>query len=225
MMTSVIRGDRRLGLLTAVVVGAAVLLAACGQTSYTYVKNSGDKTYLKLPRSWEVLDAKPQVAPSDTLPAPWQQVFDAAEPASLEHTTVYDTDQVTGRLTVFYVGAGEADSLSTEGLRTAISPLKADPISLTDEANAAKGRLLDFKIEARKGGLRGSRVVYELVDSTGSQFVLDQTSLIDPKPYTNPKGNGSMFKIYALSLHCKTACYEKSKAEINDVVTSWTVIR
>jgi hypothetical protein len=34
-----------------------------------------------------------------------------------------------------------------------------------------------------------------------------------------------MFKVYVLSLHCKATCYEKSKSEIDDVVTSWTVIR
>jgi hypothetical protein len=226
MMTFVTRGGRRVWMRRSLALGAGVLLlASCGETSFNYVKNSADETYLKVPRSWEVLDAELENDPGAQMPAPWQRVFDAAEPASIEHAKSYDTDHVTGRLTVIYVGPAEADKLSVEDVRAAVSPLESDPLALAEQPNQGQGRVLDFKVESRDGGLRGSRVVYEVGVDSGANVVLDQTTLLDPKPYANPRTGGSMFKVYVLSLHCKTTCYEKSKSEIDDVVTSWTVIR
>lgn len=232
MMTFVTRGGRRSWMRRSLALGAgALLLASCGETSFNYVKNSADETYLKVPRSWEVLEAKAAegieaeaIAKAPT-PASWERVFDAAEPASIDHADRYDTDHVTGRLTVVYVPPSRADTLSVKALRAGASPLKDDPLALEEKANEGKGRVLDFWLESRDGGLRGSRVVYQIGLDAASSFVLDQTTLLDPKPYANPKTGGSMFKVYVLSLHCKTTCYAKSKSDIDDVVTSWTVIR
>ena len=209
-------------------VGALALvltLASCGAPSYRYLKNDGDKTYLRMPRAWGVLDAQTAAAQQgDTLPVPWQRVFDAARPADQAHAELAEPDQVIGRLTVFYVNAKTADGLSAGALRAALSPLDVDPVEAADASDAAKGALRDFKVEAREGGLRGSRVVYTVQTESGGTVVFDQTTLLDPKAYPNPLSGAAMFKVFALSLHCTTSCYDKAKSDIDDVVTSWTVV-
>jgi hypothetical protein len=129
-----------------------------------------------------------------------------------------------GRLTVFYVGAGTADTMSPEDLRAAVSPLQADPLTLSDEASTTKGEVKDFKMDIRKGGLKGSHVVYE-IESASGMVTFDQTTLLDPQQYANPLTGAGMFKVYVLSIHCNSECYEKNKVQIADVVNSWTVTR
>jgi hypothetical protein len=225
-MTVVARGHLRIGVRrAAVLVAAAGLLAACGDTSFTYMKNSDDQTYLRLPRSWDVLQTDQEADPQADVPLPWQRSFDAAGAASLDNIMTYAPTDVVGRLTVFYVTAAAVDQLSAEDIRTAVSPLQADPLTLSEEANAAKGKLRGFTVESRDGGLHGSRVVYDLVSDDGTVATFDQTTLIDPKPYANPKSGGSMYKVYALSVHCQVDCYDRAKDDIDDVISSWTVVR
>jgi hypothetical protein len=203
---------------------AASVLAACGQ-SFTYVKNSADKTYLRLPRTWSVIEVAPPASGSTgELPQPWQRVFDAAEPADVKHAELFEPPGVVGKLTVFYISPKTADGLSAGDLRAAVSPLDTDPVAASESDTSQQGVVRQFFVEAREGGLRGSRVVYNVQTESGGTVVFDQTTLLDPDPYPNPINGNAMFKVYALSVHCATACYDKAKAEIDRVVTSWTVV-
>ena len=208
----------------AVAGAAAAALAACGGGRYTYVANSADRTFVRVPKEWAVLEVPAAATKSATTPEPWQRAFDASPEPALTNVEQDSPTQVAGRLTVFYVNATTADGLSAEDLRAAVSPMQADPLTLGQDGTTQKGTVKGFKSDVRAGGLKGSHVVYEIEGSSGL-VTFDQTSLMDPKPYANPLTGASMFKVYVLSIHCNSACYEENKVKIADVVNSWTVTR
>ena len=51
-------GSRQGPAVAGLVLLAAVVLAGCGAPSYTYVKNSADHMYVKIPASWHSIDEK-----------------------------------------------------------------------------------------------------------------------------------------------------------------------
>src|SRR3954452_15453071 len=80
------RGRRRPGWRTTWVFGlvALTLLAGCGAPEYTYVTNSADRTYLRIPHSWRPIDERALdeaigLDPTDTeqLNGFWLQGYDA----------------------------------------------------------------------------------------------------------------------------------------------------
>ncbi len=199
-------------------------LAACGSSKYTYVANTTDKTFMRVPKEWKVLEVPGATEKGATTPPPWQRVFDGSAEPALTHIDQDSPAEPAGRLTVFYVSASTADTLSPEDLRAAVSPLKADPLTLSDSSSKTNGEVKDFKIDTRDGGLKGSHVVYEIESGSG-MVTFDQTTLLDPQQYPNPLTGAGMFKVYVLSVHCNSECYEKNKVKIADVVNSWTVTR
>ena len=50
------RGRRRTAAVVCFLTAAAALLCACGGPEFTYVTNSADRTYLKVPTSWRPID-------------------------------------------------------------------------------------------------------------------------------------------------------------------------
>lgn len=224
-MADVIRGRRRAAGWQLVVGGAVALaaLAGCGEKKYTYVANSADSTFMRVPNAWKVFEVKPE-GEATTLPSPWQRAFDAAPKPTLDHFAEPAPADVAGRLTVFYIDAQTSDGLSSAAVRRAVSPLQADPLELGTETATVEGKVLDYRIEARDGGLKGSRIVYSFTTEKG-KVTYDQTTLVDPKVYPNPLTGRAMFKVYALSVHCESSCYEKNQTAISDIVNSWQVTR
>ena len=208
---------------TATALVSVAALGACGQGKYTYVSNRADKTYMRVPFDWKVFEVD-TTASDGALPAPWQRVFDAAAEPTLDHLSVPAPPDVAGRLTVFYIDAKTADGLSSSAVRSAVAPMQTDPLDFDKEGATVTGKVQDFRIEAREGGLKGSHVVYEIEAGT-AKVTYDQTTLVDPIAYPNPQTGNLMFKVYALSVHCESACYEKYKVQIADIVNSWQVTR
>lgn len=217
-------GSRRRRTATALAAAGVTLLAACGSGKYTYVSNTADQTFMRVPKAWKVFEV-PGSDKATATPSPWQRVFDGSTTPKLENAELDVPTEPIGRLSVYYVNASTADTMSPEDLRAAVSPLQADPLTLGEEGATATGQVVAFDIEGRKGGLKGSHVVYEIEGTSSSKVTFDQTTLLDPKQYMNPATGAAMFKVYVLSIHCSSECYEKNKTKIADVVNSWTVNR
>ncbi len=71
---------------------ALTLLAGCGAPEYTYVTNSADRTYLRIPHSWQPIDERALdeaigLDPTDTEQQNgfWLQGYDADTTPSADH--------------------------------------------------------------------------------------------------------------------------------------------
>jgi hypothetical protein len=208
---------------TALVVGVA--LTGCGSSKYRYVANKADRVFFRVPSSWGVLPVDTSQAGSATLPPRWERGFDASATPSIDHMSTDAPKDVTGWATVQYVSADTADRLSPSAVRAALSGLDDDPLKIA-QSDPTKVNLVSVAALSRKGGLKGSRIVYETAAADGTKFTRDQSALIDPTPYPNPKSSGSeLYKLYVFEVRCESACFKTNKDLISQVVTSWQVIR
>ncbi|MET0912648.1 MAG: hypothetical protein ABWZ68_05060, partial [Acidimicrobiales bacterium] len=63
------------------------------------------------------------------------------------------------------------------------------------------------------GGFHGQRIVFELEIESGEVVTIDQTALVDPETT----------EVYRLLIKCEAHCYADRRAEIDDIVDSWTI--
>ena len=204
---------------------ALVVLAACGGSRFHYVQNKDDRAFFKVPSAWSVLTVDRPKDDTAKLPEPWTRAFDAATDPKLDHVVAEVPTQVAGRATVDYVDAATADGISSSSLRSAIGGLSEDPLTLADK-QPDQIKVRSVTTLHGKGGLKGSRIVYETTATDGRKVTRDLTTMVDPQPYPNPKGQGSsMFKVYVFDVRCESSCFEANKSQIADVIKSWQVIR
>jgi hypothetical protein len=217
---------RHRGTVAATCAVVLVVLGACGGSRFRYVQNKDDQTFFKVPSRWGVLEEKPTKDDTGKLPVPWTRAFDAATDPSLEHVAADVPTQVAGIATVVYVDAATADKLSSSALRRLVSGLPDDPLSLAD-SQPDTVKLVSITVLHPKGGLKGSRIVYEMAASDGRKVTRDLTTMVDPQPYPNPNGQqgSSMFKVYVFDVRCESSCFEANKTQIASVIDSWQVIR
>ncbi len=62
-------------------------------------------------------------------------------------------------------------------------------------------------------GVHGVRETYDYTDAGGATDTFDDVALT----------NANQTEVYFLVIHCTTACYNNDQAEINDVMTSFTI--
>ena len=113
--------------------GCAVIVttAACGAPQYTYVKNSSDRTYFKVPSSWRAIDEKAleQISSggstasekSDT----WAVAYDAADVPSPAHLVDKDTSEPIVYASVQQVPEAARGQVSLDTLRDLLLPVTA----------------------------------------------------------------------------------------------------
>jgi hypothetical protein len=203
--------------VAALALGAAFVLTACAGTGYHYVKNSGDKTYFKVPDSWKlydensVLDALKGALSQDELDqrreTTWTTVFDANPSPSINHLASKTPPAYPlGRAVVQPLSADAADSASLQSLRNIF-------FDVDDALEKGTAEVETYEPVELDGGFRGSHLVARLDDGKGSSVTFNQTAVFDQ----------ATTKIYAISIYCSTACYNKNESKIDAVIDSWTV--
>ena len=190
----------------------AALAAACSSTGYSYVKNSHDRTYFKVPDQWKIYDEDAlteDLAPRDRDAAretSWQVGFDASPKPSLKHLLDVKSKHPTGFAVVQDLDFDAADTISLMGLRNAFFDVDA---AVQNEA----GEIVSYEPIELEGGFHGFHLVADLVTDSGRTVTLDQTTLLDQ----------ATSKMYALIVMCESGCYEDNADRIDRVVGSWTV--
>jgi hypothetical protein len=215
----------------AIHIGAAVTVAAvvttgCATPEYTYVKNSDQKTYFKVPHDWhetstgdldDILSgANPDSANASARAQMWWSVaYDADQDPSAAHLlTGLVTDQPIVYARVAELTKGQQNEVSLDGLRDMFLPVSAD----AREAAAASTQLTGFELVsdqvlAPADGLHGVRVVYDYELADGVLHTFDQTALV----------NNATDKVYLLIIRCSTSCYRERSGELDTIATSFTV--
>jgi hypothetical protein len=217
-----IRGIHVAVLVVVVALGAA----ACGTPEFTYVKNSDQKTYFRVPRDWretgtDTLDnvlsgTNPDSATAEMRQKLWWSVaYDASAYPTAEHLL---TDRVTAEPIVYarvaQLTKTQQNAVSLDLLRNVFLPVTAD----AREAAAGTIALTDFELVhdevlTQSGGLHGVRVIFDYVLGGGVLHTFDQTALVN--------NDGS--KLYLLIIRCSTSCYRERSGELDEIAKSFTV--
>jgi hypothetical protein len=213
----------------AAALAVAVVIAggtACGAPEFTYVKNSSQKTYFKVPYAWHATGTKSlddllsntnaDSAQSQLREQSWWSVaFDAAaDPASEHLVTNGPTDEPIVYARIAPLSETQQNAVSLDMLRNAFLPVTAE----AREAAASTLQLTGFELVhdevlTPSGGLHGVRVVYDYELANGVLHTFDQTALVN--------NDGSKF--YLLIIRCSTSCYRARSSELDTIAKSFTV--
>lgn len=206
-------------------VGLAVLLAGCGAApEFTYVTNSADSTYLKVPRSWQQIDSKALEGAFGLDPAFsaaqqgfWIAGYDAAAAPSPSHLLGIDAAVPAVLAAVKANPVSARGQFSLDKMRDLFFPVSAAgrQAAAADPSSSALTNFALFTDEVLTPGkgLHGVHVVYRYSFAGGPPQMLDQTVYV----------NEDASKVYMFLVRCSTECYMQRQKEISTVVSSFTV--
>jgi hypothetical protein len=227
MLSRVIRAGAAVVAVLTALCGAT----ACGAPEFTYVKNSDDKTYFKVPHEWheiseDDLDDLLIGGPAESQQSKqlrevsWSVAYDAAaDPSALHLTSADTTDDPIVYARVRRLTVGERDAMSLDALRDSFG------LPVTDQARQqyaqAAGEdsplrgfeLLHDEVLTPSDTVRGVRVVFNYLLPSGVLHTFDLTA------YLTNSGD----RLFQLVLRCSARCYQDRTEELNSIVTSFTV--
>ncbi|WP_214404041.1 hypothetical protein [Pseudonocardia lacus] len=203
---------------------SALVVAGCGAPEYTYVTNSDDRTYLRVPSTWRALDSKSILESMgvDATGDPeqigfWLEGYDADTAApSVAHLFGQRSDAPAVFVGVQDVPLTLRGQISLDVMRDLWRPVSATARQQADQSQMSPFsgfQLVDDEVLTPGDGLRGVHSVYRYRILDGPPQVFDQIV------YTNDDAS----KIYMFYLRCSTECYEQRQQEIAGVVSSFTV--
>jgi hypothetical protein len=209
---------RRLALV-ALVGAVAAGSAACSTSGYTYVKNSGEGAFFKVPDDWKLYKLDPNALPddrpfpagADQVDGPWRVVFDADEEPDVNHFTEDIPEAIVGQAEISPIGEGIRDQVSNIDLRALALNGTADPIALYQQGSSDI-EIVKYEDLTTSEGLRGNRIVLNKLVN-GSYVTIDQIALVDPGTTT----------LYRFLVKCSSKCYLQHRNEIDTVVDSWQI--
>jgi predicted nucleic acid-binding Zn-ribbon protein len=227
-MATVSANLRRAAFLVLTPLVSALLLAGvvgCGSPDFTYVENSSQKTYFKVPAEWHQIDRDSldqALSPSDEDSAAaearrklvWAVAYDADASPSARHL-FGATAQPFVYATVIQVAEAQRGAVSFDSLRNVILPV-------TDDArrNAStvgfplQGfELLGDDVLTPGAGIHGVHAVFNYRYPDGSLQTFDQTA------YASDDAS----RVYIFLVRCSARCYRDRHDELNLVARSFTV--
>ncbi len=205
--------------LVALVGALAAGSAACSTSGYTYVKNSGEGAFFKVPDDWKLYKLDPSALPddrpfpdgADQLDGPWRVVFDSDSEPDVTHFQDDVPTAVVGQAEISSIGQGVRDQVSNVDLRTLALDGTADPIALYEQGSTDI-EIVKYEQLTTSEGLRGNRIVLNKLVN-GSYVTIDQIALVDPGTTT----------LYRFLVKCSSKCYLEHRSEIDTVVDSWQI--
>lgn len=202
---------------------SVLLLAGCGAPEYTYVTNSADRTYLKIPNSWHPIDSRALTVAIGLDPAVterdggfWLAGYDADSAPSASHLIGAQSTAPAVFVGVRAVPEGSRGQVSLDLMRDMFWPVSttARQQDAADPSSRYSGfGLITDEVLTPGGGLRGVHVRYRYRIESGPYQVFDQTVYV----------NDDASKIYMFYVRCSLECFEQRQQEIGIVVSSFTV--
>lgn len=215
-------GTARATLLLTVAVVAA-LLAGCGAPEYTYVTNSTDRTYLKVPATWRQIDDKAMndaIGFDPTLSEEerglWFEAYDADREPSPLHLFGPTAAAPAAFVGVQQIPESARGQFSLDRLRDLfypVSPSARESAEMDPTSDVSDFSLVADEVLTPGDGLRGVRSVFRYRVGDGPMQMMDQTAYL----------NDDASKLYMFFVRCSTECYEQRQKEIGTVVSSFTV--
>jgi hypothetical protein len=208
-------GARLLGALA--LVG---LLAGCFSNKYSYVNNSAEGTFFKVPSGWTIYrltekekEGRPEALPS-SVETIWHVAFDASADPDQAHLQDVPPVDLVGEVQILALSASANDQVSATVLRQNL--FGVDPI-LQDPGLPAKWEVVSYAPIQAANGVVGSRSVINVPveGEPGKYITLDGSELLDP----------STGRAYLLLMRCESQCYLSNQKSADEVATSWKVTK
>ena len=210
-------------LLLLSVAALVALLAGCGSPEYTYVTNSTDRTYLKVPASWRPIDDKAMndaIGFDPTLTEEerglWFEAYDADAQPSPMHLFGPSAAAPAAFVGVQQIPESARGQFSLDRLRDLfypVSPSAQEAAEMDPTAGVTDLALVTDEVLTPGDGLRGVHSVFRYRVGDGPMQMMDQTAYL----------NDDASKLYMFFVRCSTECYEQRQKEIGNVVSSFTV--
>jgi hypothetical protein len=195
-----------------------VTLTGCGAPQYTYVANSSQSTYFKVPHGWHEIDASALQRVMQQLGVPvagWQVAYEAGANPTASDFLGFGSNQPFVFAEIGTLTSAASQELSYDSLRDFFLPVT----STTRENEPSDFPLTDFKQIRDENltpglGVHGVRETFDYtLEGNGPTDTFDEVALT----------NADQTVVYFLMLHCTSSCYNNDQTEINDVMSSFTV--
>jgi len=206
-------------------VGLVMVLASCGSPEFTYVQNSGEHTYFKVPAEWTEIDRAAldgMLAPEDpdSVAAQvrkqliWSVAYDADPEPSPTHLFGASTKPFV-YASVRKLAESERGAVSFNTLRNFVLPVTPEARQSAKDAGLV---LQDFELIRDEvltpgKGIHGVRAVFNYRHPGGSLQTFDQTAYV----------TDDASRVYFLLLRCSARCYRERGSELDMVARSFTV--
>ena len=199
------------------------LLSGCGAPQYTYVTNSADRTYVKLPTSWRPIDKKALddaigLDPSltDDQRGLWLEGYDADTSPSPVHLFGPSAPAPAAFVSVQQIPESARGQFSLDKLRDLfypVSPSARQAAEMDPTSGLTDFSLISDQVLTPGKGLHGVHSVFRYKMGDGPLQMIDQTAYL----------NDDASKLYMFFVRCSTECYQQRQQEIGNVVSSFTV--
>jgi hypothetical protein len=207
----------------ALLLGAVLLatgLTSCAAPSFTYVSDSNNKTYFKVPYGWrqisptELCTVLRAGSGSTSCPTGWLVAYEGDRKPTAH-------DFLSGTLAQPFVFAEVAPYTSQTGTPPTDDTLRDFFLPVTSSARS--GASLTFPLTGFKqlrddtltlgGGVHGVRETFDYTYPGLAADTFDEVAL----------ANAGGTTVYFMVLHCTKSCYGQDQTAINDVMSSFTV--
>ena len=201
--------------------GCALLLGVtvtgCGAPQYTYVANTSQSTYFKVPNGWHKISGDALQKEEAQLQYPaggWQVAYEAGGSPAASDFLGFGSDQPFVFAEIGPLTQAGSQDLSYNVLRDIFLP-----VTSTARQNEPAGYpLTGFKQIRDQNltqglGVHGVRETFEYTLNGGLTDTFDEIALT----------NAEDTVVYFLVLHCTTSCYSSDQTQINDVMSSFTI--
>ena len=201
--------------------GCALLLGVtvtgCGAPQYTYVANTSQSTYFKVPNGWHKIDdgalKKAMEAVLGSAGAGWQVAYQAGKAPDANDFLSFGADQPFVFAEVGTLNSTSSQELSYDALRDFFLPVTTSARQ-NEPAGFPLTGFKQIRDQVLTPGL-GVHGVRETFDYTlqGATDTFDEIALTNAEDTT----------VYFMVLHCTTSCYSTDQTAINDVMSSFTI--
>jgi hypothetical protein len=199
-----------------VIVGISV--AGCSLApQYTYVSDSADSAYFKVPPSWhQVSESSLQSAEGSSSQEGsylWSRAYDANSKPSVDHVFAA-TSQPVAYASVIGLSSNERSEISFNSMRDLLLPVTAAArkAASADHEELEGFQSLSNQVITDSGHNRGIREIFNY-DLGPAPETFDLTVLT----------NSTTTKLYFLLVQCTETCFAAKYKQISDVVDSFTV--
>lgn len=204
---------RRLTVPLSALAAGVLLLTACSHSDVEYVSNRDAGVFLKLPESWGTFPALDgDVDPSaGEAPGTWRVLFDGSDSPSRSAVEAPQPEAPVGYIEVSPTAlVGDAGSIGTN---VALRSL----LYTTDPLEAAKTddrvEVVTYEEIELDNGYWGNRLTLRFAESEDNDQTVTQLAFLDR----------GFERIYLLRIFCTSTCYEEHRAQIDEVLDSWTL--
>ena len=194
-----------------------VTLTGCAAPQYTYVANSGQSTYFKVPYGWHKIsdgslysELKAETGSSGS---GWTVAYEAGHKPTAGDLLSFGTAQPFVFAEVGKLNSTSSQELSYDALRDFFLPVSSSARQ-NEPAGFPLTGFKQIRDQVLTPGL-GVHGVRETFDYTlqGASDTFDEIALTNAEDTT----------VYFMVLHCTTSCYSTDQTEINDVMSSFTI--